>query len=62
MKKTLLIITSLILLCIMIVGCQTTDATITTSNELNKNLNLLSNTVSRLDTIDNEYLVSNDCL
>jgi len=60
MKKTFLIITSLILLCIMIVGCQTTNATITTSNELNKNLNLLSNTINRLDTVDNAYLVSNE--
>ena len=60
MKKTLLIITSLIMLCILTIGCQTTDATITTSNELNKNLNLLSNTVSRLDTVDNEYLVNNE--
>ena len=48
------------MLCIMVIGCQTTDATITTSKELTKNLNLLSNTVKRLDTIDNEYLVSNE--
>jgi len=60
MKKSFIIITSIILLCIMIVGCQSTDATISASNELNKNLNLLSNTVSRLDTVDNEYLVSNE--
>ena len=60
MKKQLIIITSFILLCIMIVGCQTTNATINASTELNKNLNLLSNTVTRLDTIDNEYLVNNE--
>ena len=60
MKKTLIIITSLIMICIMLIGCNSTDATITTSKELNKNLNLLMNTVNRLDTIDNDYLVSND--
>ena len=60
MKKTLIIITSLIMICIMLIGCNSTDATITTSKELNKNLNLLMNTVNRLDTIDNDYLVNND--
>ena len=60
MKKPLIIITSLILMCIMFVGCTNTDASITTSKSLNKNLNLLSNTVSRLDTIDNNYLVNSD--
>ena len=44
----------------MLIGCNSTDATIQASKELNKNLNLLYNTVNRLDTIDNEYLVSND--
>lgn len=48
------------MLCIMLVGCQATDMSITTSKELNKNLNLLMNTVNRLDTVDNDYLVSND--
>ena len=60
MKKSLLIITSFILMCIMFIGCAQTDATITTSKELNKNLNMLSNTVKRLDTIDNEYLMDNE--
>ena len=60
MKKTFIILTSLILICIMLIGCNTTDATITTSKELNKNLNLLLNTVNRMDTVDNDYLVSND--
>ena len=41
MKKSLIILTSLILLCIMTIGCGKTDATITASTELNKNLNLL---------------------
>lgn len=60
MKKPLIIITSLILICIMFIGCQNVDANISASKELNKNLNLLSNTVNRLDTVDNEYLVSSD--
>lgn len=60
MKKTFLILTSLILVCIIFIGCQNTDATITTSKELNKNLTLLSNTVKRLDTVDNEYLINNE--
>lgn len=60
MKKTLIIITSIIMLCVMLVGCQATDMSITTSKELNKNLNLLMNTVNRLDSVDNDYLVSND--
>ncbi len=60
MKKTFIILTSLLLICIMLIGCNSTDATIQASKELNKNLNLLYNTVNRLDTIDNEYLVSND--
>ena len=60
MKKTILLITSFILVCIMFVGCTKTDATISTSKELNKNLNLLSNTVKRLDTIDNQYLMDNE--
>lgn len=60
MKKTFVVITSLILLCIMLIGCNSTDATITASKDLNKNLNILSNTVKRLDTVDNEYLVNND--
>ena len=60
MKKTLLVITSLILLCILTVGCTSADININTSKELNKNLDILSNTVTRLDTIDNAYLVSND--
>lgn len=60
MKKTFIIITSLLLICVMLIGCNSTDATIQASKELNKNLNLLYNTVNRLDTVDNEYLVSND--
>lgn len=60
MKKTLIIITSLLLICVMLIGCNSTDATIQASKQLNKNLNLLYNTVNRLDTVDNEYLVSND--
>ena len=60
MKKSLLIITSFILMCIIFIGCAQTDASITTSKELNKNLNMLSNTVKRLDTIDNEYLMDNE--
>lgn len=60
MKKTLLIITSFILICILFVGCAQTDASITTSKELNKNLNILSNTVKRLDTIDNQYFMDNE--
>ena len=47
-------------MCIIFVGCAKADATITTSKELNKNLNLLSNTVKRLDTIDNQYLMDNE--
>jgi len=42
------------------IGCNSTDATISTSQDLNKNLNILSNTVRRLDTIDNAYLMSSD--
>ena len=60
MKKTFIIITSLILICILLIGCNSTNTTIQTSKDLNKNLNLLFNTVNRLDTIDNEYLVNND--
>lgn len=60
MKKTLIIITSLLLICVLLIGCNSTDATIQASKQLNKNLNLLYNTVNRLDTVDNEYLVNND--
>lgn len=60
MKKSLVILTSLIMLCIMLVGCMETNATISTSNELNKNLTILSNTVKRLDTVDNDYLINDD--
>ena len=60
MKKNILVITSLILLCILTIGCTSTNANIDTSKELNKSLDILSNTVSRLDTIDNEYLISNE--
>ena len=60
MKKTFVVLTSLILLCIILIGCNSTNATITASKDLNKNLNILSNTVKRLDTVDNEYLVNND--
>lgn len=60
MKKFLVTITSLILICIISIGCGQTDANIETSKALNKNLNLLTNTINRLDTVDNEYLVNND--
>jgi len=60
MKKPLIILTSLFLICIMLIGCNNTDTTINTSKELTKNLNLLSNTVRRLDTVDNQYLISSD--
>lgn len=60
MKKTLITLTSLLLICIIMIGCNSTDATISTSQDLNKNLNILSNTVRRLDTIDNAYLMSSD--
>ena len=62
MKKSLIILTSILLLCVMLigVGCNKTDATINTSKELSKNLNLLSNTVRRMDTIDNQYLINNE--
>ena len=60
MKKTFIILTSLLLICIIFLGCNTANSTINTSKELNKNLNILSNTVNKLDTVNNEYLVSNE--
>ncbi|MBE5738433.1 MAG: hypothetical protein E7354_01690 [Clostridiales bacterium] len=60
MKKTLVIITSLFLICIILLGCGEANASITTSKELNKNLTILSNTVKRLDTVDNAYLINED--
>lgn len=60
MKKPLLILTSLFLICIMLLGCTENNIAINTSKELNKNLSLLSNTVKRLDTVDNSYLMNED--
>lgn len=60
MKKFIITLTSLILICIVLIGCNSNETVETTSKELNKNLNILSNTVKRLDTIDNEYLINND--
>lgn len=60
MKKPLLILTSLFLICIMLLGCTENNLAINTSKELNKNLSLLSNTVKRLDTVDNSYLMNED--
>lgn len=60
MKKFFITLTSLILICIITIGCGQTDANLETSKALNKNLNLLTNTINRLDTIDNEYLVNNE--
>lgn len=60
MKKTLLIITSLVLMCIMLMGCTESNVAISTSKDLNKNLTILSNTVNRLDTVDNSYLINED--
>ena len=60
MKKSFIILTSLLLTCIMLIGCAETDTTISTSKELNKNLNILTNTINRMDTVDNQYLVSSD--
>lgn len=60
MKKPLLILTSLFLICIMLLGCTENNIAINTSKELNKNLSLLSNTVKRLDTVDNSYLMNDD--
>ena len=37
MKKTFIILTSLLLICIMLIGCNSTDATIQASKELNIN-------------------------
>lgn len=41
-------------------GCGQTDANIETGKALQKNLNLLSNTINRLDTVNNEHLVNKD--
>lgn len=60
MKKFFITLTSLILICIITIGCGQTDANLETSKALNKNLNLLTNTINRLDAIDNEYLVNNE--
>lgn len=63
MKKIFLCITSLILATTFLVGC--TQANInatTTAKNLKHNLNILSNTVSKMDTIDNEYIASPDLL
>ena len=60
MKKSIIALTSLSLLCFVMLGCTKADPTLTTSKELNKNLNILSNTINRLDSINNEYLVNND--
>lgn len=60
MKKSLLLITSLVLSCIVLAGCADTNMAITTSKDLNKNLTMLSNTVNRLDTVDNAYLINED--
>lgn len=60
MKKTFVILTSILLMCIMLIGCTESNITLSTSRDLNKNLSILSNTVKRLDTIDNSYLVNDD--
>lgn len=60
MKKSLLLITSLALSFIVLAGCTETNMAITTSKDLNKNLTILSNTVNRLDSVDNAYLVNED--
>ncbi len=60
MKKSFVILTSILLMCIMLIGCAEGNITLNTSRDLNKNLNILSNAVKRLDTVDNDYLINDD--
>lgn len=60
MKKSFVILTSILLMCIMLIGCTESNITLSTSRDLNKNLSILSNAVKRLDTVDNDYLINDD--
>lgn len=60
MKKSFVILTSILLMCIMLIGCTESNITLSTSRELNKNLNILFSAVKRLDTVDNDYLINDD--
>lgn len=60
MKKKYLIIMSCLLLTIVLFGCTETPAHISVSRSLDKNLNNLSYTVSKLDTIDNKTIANPD--
>ena len=60
MKKKYLIIISCLLLTIVLLGCTETPAHISVSRSLDKNLNNLSYTVNKLDTIDNKTIANPD--
>lgn len=60
MKKTIITITSLASVAIFLVGCNNTTTPASVAKNLDHNLNVLTSTVKKLDSVDNSYLANPD--
>lgn len=60
MKNKLFLLVSIVLVIAVIAGCTDVENTLTISQNLNRGLDKLSTTVTRLDTINNSYIANPD--
>ena len=60
MKKSSILLTTALCGSFLFLGCTNTTPTANISKSLEHNLTVLTNTINRLDTIDNSYLSNPD--
>lgn len=60
MKKSKIILTSIVCGSILLLGCTTNNQPLNIAKSIDHNLTILTNTINHLDTIDNSYLSNPD--